>query len=198
MSLLPQRKKSPEEIAELRESIGVPGTLSPQPSIPATSADTSLPTPEAPTITPPPAEPKPVRSLRKSEQRPHRSLSAPANRHSNLPEHRHGPKEIEELRRREALARMGPPPANPKLAMAHNLTVAVGYVSALAGSSFFFTKEFPLVAAASCEMVALLTALHIFLRTPLSKHHAGFIAAITLCVTAFGTLHYFPQIQYAT
>ncbi len=91
MSLLPQRKKSPEEIAKLRESLGIPGVdleslqTSPEAATRATAAvETLTPTHHeaivvAESITPPitapmPAPvhhgPKPVHSLKRSERIP--------------------------------------------------------------------------------------------------------------------------------
>jgi hypothetical protein len=51
MSLLPQRKKSPEEIAKLRESLGIPG-ISPEESTAATAIATP-PAETAPAMTAP-------------------------------------------------------------------------------------------------------------------------------------------------
>lgn len=87
MSLLPQRKKSPAEIAQLRESLGIPSIppgqeLAPPPhGAPASAGSATLPStadapaaqPDdaaAPTPLPAPAGPKLVRSLKRSEQLP--------------------------------------------------------------------------------------------------------------------------------
>ena len=257
MSLLPQRKKSPEEIAKLRESLGVPG-LSPGeeplpipdaiPPAPAEPVETIIPAHHqatlvhAPETTPPapqpveiphgpkpvhslkrseripalPAEepsseehdasppnsrthtPKPVRSLRKSEQMPvlteHAAEPFPD---SKLPFHRHSDQEISEIRRREALAMMQPV-VNPKLAAAHPALLVPGYLCAIAGSSCFFFYGVPLAATAGCAATALLLAAFVFLRRPISRHHAAFIAVIALFVVVFGALHYFPHLQHAT
>jgi hypothetical protein len=195
MSLLPQSKKSSEEIAKLRESFGVLG-ISQQDTPTQATAKPAID--RRPAEIRPLPEAKPVRSLRKSERVPVQTSAAQPAAHSNLPTHRRSQDEIEDLRKREALARLTPPPPNPKLAVAHRFTISIGYACALSGSSFFFYKPFPLAATASCAVAALLTALYIFLKTPLSKHHAGFITAITLVVMVFGSLHYFPHLKYAT
>jgi hypothetical protein len=94
MSLLPQRKKTAEEIAKLRESLGVPGVSQPSDAAPApdttdnppdevetivathheaTVVHAADPEPAAePAPLPPPAHhgPKPVHSLKRSERMP--------------------------------------------------------------------------------------------------------------------------------
>ena len=66
MSLLPQSKKSAEEIAKLRESLGIPGLSADTPPTPEVSAEAA---PEA--DTPPPAPwPQLTHSLKKSEWTP--------------------------------------------------------------------------------------------------------------------------------
>jgi len=257
MSLLPQRKKSPEEIAKLRESLGVPGLLpgeDPLPipdtrsQAPAEPVETIIPAhhqatlvhaPETTPLAPQPVEahhghrplhslkrseripalpaedppsdepdaappnsrshaPKPVRSLRKSEQMPvlteHDAEPSPD---SKLPFHRHSDQEISEIRRREALAMMKPV-VNPKLAAAHPALLVPGYLCAIAGSSCFFFYGVPLAATAGSTAAALLFAAFIYLRRPISRHHAAFIAVIALFVIVFGALHYFPHLRHAT
>lgn len=247
MSLLPQRKKTPEEIAKLRESLGVPGapedtneapaavdTIIPapheaavvHPGPPASADPTPSPvsrgpkpthslkrserTPPGPVENPPaaPSEvaepvaeqvPKLVRSLKKSEQGPvsQPDPTATSRLDSKIPFHRHSDQELSEIRRREALAMMQARP-NPKLAVAHPALLAPGYVLAIAGASCFYFYEFPMEATAGCAAAALLIAGFIFLRRPISRHHAAFIAVIALFVIVFGALHYFPHLQHAT
>lgn len=257
MSLLPQRKKSPEEIAKLRESLGVPGASpdandgseSSRPAADSEVVDTIVPAAhEAAVVHPEPVEslpspvpapvsrgPKPIHSLKRSERvpSPHvddapavqiavaecvaesapklvRSLkkseqgpvfqpdpTATSSLDSKIPFHRHSDKEIAEIRRREALAMMQARP-NPKLAVAHPGLLAPGYILAIAGASCFYFYEFPMEATAGCAAAALLIAGFIFLRRPISRHHAAFIAVIALFVIVFGALHYFPHLQHAT
>jgi hypothetical protein len=256
MSLLPQRKKSAEEIAKLRESLGVPG-VSPEAetasapeaaSAPAAGVETIVPTHHEATVVhaaepepaaepehlPPPAHhgpkqvhslkrsermpleptdepddeapsplpqgplPKTVRSLRKSEQAPLPAFphSVPAA-NSKLPAHRHNDRELNEIRRREAIAMMHPA-ANPKLAVAHPAVIVPGYLLALAGASCFVFYQFPIAATAACSATALALAAFIFVSRPISRHHAAFIAVIALFVIVFGVLHYFPHLRHAT
>ena len=247
MSLLPQRKKTPEEIAKLRESLGVPGAPADTTEAPA-AVDTIIPapheaavvhpgppasvdptpspvsrgpkpthslkrserTPSGPVENPPAAPstvaepvaeqvPKLVRSLKKSEQGPvsQPDPTATSRLDSKIPFHRHSDQELSEIRRREALAMMQARP-NPKLAVAHPALLAPGYILAIAGASCFYFYEFPMEATAACAAAALLIAGFIFLRRPISRHHAAFIAVIALFVIVFGALHYFPHLQHAT
>ncbi len=269
MSLLPQRKKSPEEIAQLRESLGIPtAPLGEHPAAPPLGAP---PGPAAELADPPPPQaaempvsapparsgPKAVRSLKRSEQialleeapalepveepavhvlsfKPVRSLRkseqlaapsaprhAPAPADSSLPYHRHSDDEINEIRRREALAMLAPPVVNRKLIPAHPVLIVLGYVAVLAGAAVTSLDQpvttapgavawihflghalrmdlRPLTLPASCVALGLLVAAVIVLFRPFSRHHAAFISVITLFVIIFGALHYFPQLRHGT
>jgi hypothetical protein len=239
MSLLPQRKKSPEEIARLRESFGVPSDAD-SPEIPTPPAAETLvshihqadvvhesapaalapmpgpkpthslkrserqPTPPAnPEPETPPAapttrlEPKPVRSLKKSEQAPVKPRPETDER-GKIPYRRHSDEELQEIRRREALATLNTAPPDPKLFPAHPVMIAPGYLLAAAGAACFVFDNYPLAATAACAAAALLHAAAIVLRRPLSRHHAAFISILALFVIVFGALHYFPQLRHAT
>ncbi len=210
MSLLPQRKKSPAEIAHLRESLGLPAVLAaPEATdLPVPPAVAAALSPRQPTENPvvPVLKPKIVRSLRKSEQ-----FSQPGMRprqvptESNLPIHRHSDDELNDIRRREALA-MLTPVVNVKLALAHPAWVVSGYVAALASA---VSAAWPAIAAPStdsrpltlpvcCAVVALIVAAVIVFSRPLSRHHAAFITVITWFVIIFGALYYFPNLRHAT
>lgn len=251
MSLLPQRKKTAEEIAKLRENLGVPALPADSPETPTTppvealvpahhqatvvaadieAAETPhiepapapiphgpkpvhslkrserIPVPaaeetpaETPTPEPTPGSPKPVRSLRKSEQIPVLTpTQAKSSADSKIPFHRHSDDEIAEIRRRDALAMMNAQIPNPKLAAAHFTLLIPGYLLAIAGASCFISYEVPMAATAGCATSALLISGFIFVRRPISRHHAGFIAIIALLVLVFGALHFFPHLRHAT
>lgn len=237
MSLLPQRKKSPEEIARLRESFGVPSDADSQ-EIPAPPAAETLvshihqadivhesepaalapmpgpkvphslkrserpPAPPAKSEPPPAApttrlEPKPVRSLKKSEQAPVTPRRETDER-GKIPYRRHSDEELQEIRRREALATLNTAPPDPKLFPAHPVIIAPGYLLAAAGAACFVFDDYPLAATAACAAAALLHAAAIVLKRPLSRHHAAFISILALFVIVFGALHYFPSLRHAT
>jgi hypothetical protein len=237
MSLLPQRKKSPEEIARLRESLGVPSGAAHEESPAPPPAETlvphthaadlvrdAAPAPLAPLPAPkavhslkkseqtpppkpapapaPPAsviEPKPVRSLRKSEMTPSRPLTpSEPDGDGRIPFRRHSEREIEEIRRREALAMLNAPPPNPKLFPAHPALIAPGYGFATGGAACFAFESFPIAATAGCIVAALLVAIAILCFRPVSRHHSAFIFIIALFVLVFAVLHYFPHLRHAT
>ncbi len=149
---------------------------------------------------PPPRRPKSVRSLRKSErivvQTTKDAAEIPVD--SRLPAQRHSDRELNELRRREALAMLTPAAVNPQPTAAHPAVLVPGYLFAAAAAGCFYFYQLPLSATAGCAAAALLIAAFIFQFRPLSRHHAAFIAAITLLVIVFGALHYFPQLWHAT
>ncbi len=251
---LPQRKKSADEIAKLRESFGIPGdpagnpapapAISGEPPPPAAQAIPHL-EPELPPPTAPPAqaprELKPVRSLRRSERipvlpvgghgetltiekttlppaihldaepgpAPHqvRSLrksemeplpaphEAPAD--SKLPAHRHSGRELSDLRRRAALSH-GPAAGPPRPLAAHPFLALPGYIFAIGGAVCFYFYDLPIAYTGACAAIALLFAVFLFVRRPLSRHHAAFISAMALFVIVFGALHYFPNLSHGT
>jgi hypothetical protein len=256
MSLLPQHKKSAEEIAKLRESLGIPGhtpdeegviaeTAPPEPApdvleisgathpkeieksvatltSPLPLADAHTPrqvhslrrsdripvlpvadltpeesaTIEEPDPLPPVRTPKPVRSLRKSEQVPLAAISPPSP-DSTLPFHRHSDKELHEIRRQEALAILTPA-VHPLSLTAHKALIIPGYLFALAGALCYYYYNLEIQFALGCVVGSLLIAAFIFFKKPLSRHHAAFISVAALFVIIFGTLHYFPNLQYGT
>ena len=117
--MLPQRRKSAEEIAKLRESLGIPDEAAQEaqrtnpetPSEPETSAeDSPAPSEEAPepvtAITEnqerPAPQPKPVRSLRKSERKPALNPLSPVETKNGIPVRRHDERELQELRKIQA------------------------------------------------------------------------------------------------
>ncbi len=278
MSLLPQRKKSAEEIAKLRETLGIPGqavvedeapTTAPASAIvsrpipeipkpePAAKApapnpkpspplpDTPEPEPEKPVVLPstdsasppvlssrgvrevrslkrservpvlPTGEPEPVRitpiapeplphsgkvvhSLRKSELVP----ITPADIHtppadSKLPVHRHSDRELNELRRQAAITQQGVTPAFVGMA-AHPALIIPGYLLIITAAACMLYYELSINVTGGCIATALLIAVFIYLRKPLSRHHAAFISVMSLFVIVFGALHYFPQLRYGT
>lgn len=239
MSSLPQRKKSPEEIARLRESLGIPGGAAQEDGsrqeddpevdtiVPANHeatvvhehAPTELPKPapqpvhsfkrseqiaavdETPVALPEPVvtsarEPKPVRSLRKSDWLPAEPPpESPPD--SPLPHQRHSDQEIAEIRRREALAVMNTPP-NPKFFPAHPVIIVPGYLSSIAGAAGVHFYQFPIAATLGFVLFSLAAAAFIGISKPVSRHHAAFISVISLFVLVFGALHYFPFLRHAT
>lgn len=193
MSLIPQRKKTAEEIAELRDQLGV---RRPKESSMQTATAIAATAPQL-AYQPSSTTTKPVRSLKRAERDPvkHKVGASPF---SNLPARRHSADELQEIRRRDALARFDPH-ALPALFPfpAPRWVVIPGYLFTFFGLACHFWKV-PMAATAGTGFVALLIAAYILLRRPLSRHHAGFIGILTLLILVFAALHYFPQLRHAS
>src|SRR6185503_6531233 len=95
MSALPERKKSAEEIARMREQMGLP-FVSPAP------ADSTAPEPVEPEPGPV-SPPKPEHSLGRAEGDAAEEIGSPETSPSGLPVRRRSQRELDELRRRESL-----------------------------------------------------------------------------------------------
>lgn len=131
MSLLPQRKKTPEEIAKLRENLGVPALPADEPDaaalppvealVPthhqATIVEAAVEAAEIPHIEPAPAPdphgPKPVHSFKRSEHTPSQTADkSPAE--SPTPEPAaSSTKPVRSLRKSEQVPVLAPAPASP-------------------------------------------------------------------------------------
>lgn len=197
MSALPERKKSAEEIARMREQMGLP-FVSPAP------ADSAEQEPvEAEPVVPPS---RPVPSLRRAEREPEGS-ALPEISSSGLPVRRRSQRELDELRRRESLRAlsMETPPAVVQFQSktAHWLLVALGYLLALtsAAGTWHQFLEIPkrdgYWLAFGGGGAALLLAAFIAVRKPLSRHHAGFVAVTVALVLVFALLYYYPNLNPA-
>ncbi len=220
--MLPQRRKSAEEIAKLRESMGVPGVVAPAAEEPPADTPAALEAPAAgsvvasgPVVEPlPPGTPKPVRSLRKSEQKVvERKVPSTPFGTAGIPVRRRSDQELLEMRRIQAT------PPDQAIAHVRQLAVAwplvaLGYLLPLAGallggfaawSPRVPELDFParwmadlsrqpwlagagIAALSTFCVLGLLLAGWIAWKKPRSRHHAGFIGLVTLLVLVFGIL----------
>jgi len=219
--MLPQRRKSAEEIAKLRESMGIPGAAAGEAAEPAVAGDpgdgvdpgdvVKRGTLEEPL---PSAAPKPVRSLRKSEQKVvERVRPSPTVDSAGIPLRRRTDEELMEMRRIQAT------PPDQSIAHIQQLAVAwpviaLGYLLPLCGAicAWFAVwspgvppMDFPAQWIGDLSRVpwlakAGLGALGLFggsafalagwiaWKKPRSRHHAGFISILTLLVLVFGII----------
>lgn len=213
MSPLPQRKKTPEEIQQLRGHLGVPvppeSRTPPAPSTKPEAAPTAPPAAASqPDVAEDPAPSIPFatpakpfrRSLKRSDWEPGpQSPTANPAASATLPSRRHSRSELEEMRRREALSNFStgptpsvfPQPASP-------FTIAAGYLFASASWSWLYWRLLPLELVGGFAALALSCALWILVFRSISRHHSGFIGVITLLALVFAALHYFPQLRYAS
>jgi hypothetical protein len=217
--MLPQRRKSAEEIAKLRESMGVPGAVAPAtpevPAKPEVSAHPAAPEPPPPPPTTARIRPeaKAVRSLRKSERVPVIPRSPDLRDDAAIPIRRKSERELMELRRIQQ--------PQPDQSLAHLRRMEVpwpvigfGYLLPLSGALLggfaalapgIMESDFPMLwmgtlsrqpwlAMAGIAALALFCGAGFTLagwfawKKPRSRHHAGFIALLSLLVLVFGIL----------
>lgn len=158
--------------------------------------------PELPAAANVPVSPGPraVHSLRKSEQLPLARLPARAPDSSKLPIHRHSEEEIREFRRHEVYA-MQKLAASKLSQKAHWIVVIPGYLFALGASvacyNCYYNRDSVLITGI-CLALSFLIAGYLLLRKPFSRHHAAFIGVMSMIVTVFGILYYFPNLRYGT
>jgi len=227
--MLPQRRKSAEEIAKLRESMGIPGVAAEAEAAtepagagdridvvdPVDGVDGEEEFKREAVVEPlPPAAPKPVRSLRKSERKVVERLpSKPAVDAAGIPIRRRTDDELMEMRRIQAT------PPDQSIAHIQQMAVpwpviALGYLLPLFGAlcAWFavwspgvppmdFPAEWigdlsrqPWLAKGGLGALGLFGGLAFALagwiawKKPRSRHHGGFISIITLLVLVFGII----------
>lgn len=226
--MIPDKKKSAEEIAELRNQLGISETMHmPHEAIPSRPLPAPPPPPTEPAppeidpltnqpiihlkIAPMPIYPvgshhNPTHTLRKHEPPLAPATHSPAPPQENkphLPSHRRDEREIAELRRREQLALLASQhrdhnPAERLRAMtAHPLTLIVAYISALSAAAATW-QQTHFSTPASLLILATLLTLYIFFAKKRSRHHTALLAIIIILTAVFGTLYYFPFLQYAS
>ena len=99
------------------------------------------------------------------------------------------------MRRREMLSQLSTEPLkNFKIMPCHPAGITAGYILAGIGSMSFWVTSYPWSAVMTGSLLALLLAGFIALRRPISRHHAGFIAATSLLVNVFTAIHRFLHI----
>lgn len=215
--MIPNRKKTPEEIAALREGLGVPGSPAKQPPIPATPP----PSPE-PVYEPSPPQPHPVPQPSgqavlhldtpkipptKAEPQAHRLRKhelplapAPARTHkTTLPTQRHDLRDVAQIRKREALAKLNNPGLDPAAHLrrqtAHPALFLPGYLLAAAAAIMVFQRVHPITPIVLLALSLAIT-LYIAIRKPRSRHQAAFIFVVAFIAAAFGVIHYAPLFQH--
>ncbi|MBM3862886.1 MAG: hypothetical protein FJ385_02880 [Verrucomicrobia bacterium] len=234
MSPLPQRRKSPEEISLLRESLGIPPVIDetehPAPDH-AISPGTRAPAaPPRQRIDPPPAAEAAVRIIgaatadatiiadarlpepevedkepairlqlppKINTPRPIATRAPIADLTSPIPSRRRSHEELEEIRRRDALASIGGTATHPGFIHAHPALIATGYLLAFGCAGRLFLNDWPLRATVGCAAASLVVAACILILRPLSRHHAAFIAILCLLLSAFATLQHVPHLLHA-
>lgn len=227
--MIPEKKKTPEEIAALREGLGIPPVQAPSNAEPEPMAqpapdpsligapvkreesEKEIPQPEddgEPVIhlglPPKPArfqvmEAKPVHSLRKQELPLAPAPATIAARRTELPTQRHDPRDVAQIRKREALAALAQPRTDPAAHLrrqtASPFLYAPGYLLAIAaGVSAYLRVHY--MTPATLIGLAIFIMVFIALRKPRSRHHAALLFIFVFLTLVFGALHYAPLFQY--
>ena len=186
--MLPQRRKSAEEIAKLRESLGIPGEgqeesapesvepahAGPVAAAPVGEEDATVPV--EPRLSLPP---KAVRSLRKSEQKP--ATPAPAAPAAPWPLVILGyllPLTGAFLGWFAAWSPDVPEPDFP-----------ADWLADLSRAPWLGQAGFATLAA-GCALGLALSG-WVALKKPRSRHHAGFITILAVLIAVFGLIHHF-------
>ena len=212
--MIPQKKKTPEEIAALREELGMPppapepAAPSPPPSPPLSQPPAPAPVADAepvvhldlPPLPAPPriVEPKPVHSLRKHDLP---LAPAPASTHrTELPAKRHDSRDISQIRKREALAALQQPGMDPAAYLrkqtASPFLYVPGYLLAIAAGITAY-QSFHYITPATLLAISSIIMIFIALRKPRSRHHAALLFIAVFLTFVFGALHYAPLFQNA-
>ncbi|MFU8892457.1 MAG: hypothetical protein ACNA8L_02405 [Luteolibacter sp.] len=172
--MLPEQKKSPEEIHALRGKLGIAGVVLQD------EADT---TPVA-TLSP---------ERVKEDEAGSKPLIDPA---TGLPVHRRSNDELERIRLRALLETQHntqPRPARRERAM----VVLSGYLFALSAVIPVY-HNLPMILPLGIALVSLAFGAYLFFLRPYSKHHGPFIGIVVLFVLTYAALQYFPQLRHAT
>jgi hypothetical protein len=210
--MIPDRKKTPEELAALREAFGFIQNL-------ATPTPTPADQPKTPVFekvigqamrpTPPPAPSSPV--VRKPKKKRIHSLRrvelplAPGYKIQNqtqIPKTRHTPEDIAEIRKRETLANLSANALNPIARLekltAHPVLLTLTYLTAFLAIYAAWQAVFFITPISLIFVSGLLTA-YIFWRKKRSRHHAAILIIILVMTLVFGGIHYAPLFSaYAT
>ena len=225
MSPLPQRRKSAEELAALRASLGIPAEPGVMEAADAGPEADPVPEAEPPELVVDEAVEEPARlrvsrSLRKSEQGPVLPRPVQASGGSGkLPARRRSERELREIQRSaplpavdpaQRLVRMGLPWWGAMLvylvALAGPLLAAAGILSSRARPLDLPRWWADLVLSEGAERIwihsagagvvlMLLLAAWLFWRRKRAAHHAAILVVMAVLVLTFGILYFFPELH---
>lgn len=207
MTPLPERKKSPEEIAALRDQLGIPGDAPATPAAPgagpehgsaaapadASGDDSAV---DIPVVDTTPVAIAAPRSLRKSEREPVLHVVPAPPPDSPLPVHRHSDEELAALRRRSVFDTQEHAVRMP-VRRAHPALVIGCYLVAVSPALMIY-HNLPILLPAASVVFAMGLGGYLFFLRPYSRHHGAFLGIVCLFVITYGALHYFPHLRHAT
>lgn len=209
--MIPNQKKSPEELAALREELGIPEAFQrlekEAPPIEQATNQTNH-EPQQATANPDDAKeqtPIVIKNQPKSHSLRKRELPlAPAvvtTGKTAIPTGRRSPVDIAESRRRAALAnlseRQSDPAAYLRKITAHPALLIPAYLFAF-GAVFTSWNNFHYYTPLALIAISAVLAGYIFFAKKRSRHHFAILIIIIVMTLAFGGLHYAPLFFYAT
>jgi len=150
------------------------------------------------------ASEKKVEAVKNHSLRKHELPLAPApavTQKTALPDHRHDPNDMSQIRHREALAKVmqqnqQDPAAHLRKMTAHPLLLTPAYLFPLAAALAAWQRAFyltPLVLL----VISILFTFFIFLTKKRSRHHAAILTIIIVMTLTFGALYYVPFLTHA-
>lgn len=172
--MLPEQKKTPEQLASLRGKLGIP-TLIPRDDL----------------------EPKPVATLKPELDAAIEPVAAPTlDPITGLPSQRRSNDELDRIRRRGIFEAQEQISRRP-LRRERTWVVAIGYLFAMSATIPVY-HNLPIIMPLAIAMLSLAFGAFLFFLRPYSKHHGAFIGIVVLFVLTYTALQYFPQLRHAT
>ena len=225
--MIPQKKKSPEEIAALRGELGIPEAFpgSDKKPTPEIEQAAKVSPPDAPV--PDSANPKVSQQQLPEEAVIHLDIPTPQNptntrdaikthslrkndlplspseattQKTTLPTRRRRPDDIAELKRREALANLSEKAMDPATHL-RQITAHPGLLVpaylCAFGAAAAAWQRFQYFTPLALIAISTLMATFIFFAKKRSRHHSAILIIIVIMTLAFGGLHYAPLFSYA-
>jgi hypothetical protein len=172
--MLPEQKKTPEEIAVLRGKLGIPTIVS--------TSDLAA---------------EPVATLKPDLLHDVEDVPEPViDPITGLPVHRHSGQELERIRLRGMFETQDHALRLPAR-RERTWIVVGGYLFATSAAIPVYHK-LPIMLPAAIALLSLAFGAYLFFLRPYSKHHGAFIGIVVLFVLTYAALQYFPQLRHAT
>ena len=124
---------------------------------------------------------------------------------AKIPEKKRDRQELQEMRNRNAFAVRPPVELLQSQALPKPILILFYFLAATAAGlvTYAFSPHGLVLAGyfmvgITCAVIVMLMAVFIFLKKPRSRHHAAFLAIISLLVLVFGSVYYFEQFEQQT
>jgi len=173
--MLPEQKKTPQEIAALRGKLGIPTVV-------ANGEELAT---------------EPVATLKPDLLHDAEDVPEPAiDPITGLPVHRHSDEELERIRLRGMFETQDHALRLPAR-RERTWIVIGGYLFAMSAAVPVY-HNLPMILPSTIALLSLAFGAYLFFLRPYSKHHGAFIGIVVLFVLTYAALQYFPQLRHAT